>query len=419
MTNNPFSSITFNKIWSKHFNNSKEGESFNFIYNVSFIKNKYLPTYVNLGINLTNGINYELNDGHYDDYKRRVFVIRDIPSFLNVKEPHKTSNLRLKKIFQYDGYLRELDKIENIDDYMKSTFSQSRRKDIKRSFNRLESCFEITCKMYHGEIEKSKFDFIFQKHFELLEKRYTNKEERCGELENVKLWPYYSESTYHMILEKSASLFVVYNGDKPIGVRLIYHFEKTIALWLSIFDTDYYKFSLGKYVIYKLLEWCFDNGVTHIDFTHGDFEWKRKWSNNTTYQKHHHLLYDSSSIRSEALAFFIEKKFSFKRYLRDRKIIKKYHKIRYKISNISRIKMLEYINFNVEWVIDNIPSANEMELIDIYNNEFMSPRKAIFDYYYKYPERIMDVKFYKLKENNTIYYALGKEKILKIQKSHN
>ncbi len=419
MITNPFVSKTYVQIWSKHFNNSKTGKAFNFIENISFIKNKYLPVYVNFGVNLTNGINYELHDDQFDDYKGRVFVIRDLPSYINVKEPHETSNLRLKKIPQYEGFLGELEKFENLDDYMKSTFSQSRRKDFRRSFNRLESCFNISCKMYHGEIEKKEFDFIFQKHYELLEKRYTNKNELCGELENDKLWPYYSESAYHMILEKSASLFVVYDGDKPIGIRLIYHFKNAIVLWLSIFDTDYYKFSLGKYVIFKLIDWCFDNDIADIDFTHGDFEWKRKWSNNTTYQKHHHLLYDSSSIRSKVIACFIEKKFSFKRVLRDNGSMKKYHDFRYKLSNLSDKKTLEYTHYIVEIVNENIPLKHDMEIIDINDHKYMSQRKAIFDYLYKYPEPFNKYQFYKNKNLNNVYYALGETNTLLITLSKN
>lgn len=415
MIDNPFLSKTFAAIWSKHFNNSKPGYVFSFIENVSFIKQKFPSHYVNLGKNLTSSINYKLKDEQFDDYKGRTFLIRDIPSYLEMNGPNKKSHLRLEKIFQYEGYLAEIEKFDNLDQYMTSIYSQKRRKDLRRSFNRLEKCFDLNYKMYHGEIEKDEFDFIFQKFYNLLDKRYSNKQERCAELD-PSLWAYYSDLVYPMILEKRASLFVVYNQENPIGIRFIYNFGTTLILWLSVFDIDYYKFSLGKNVVYKLLEWSFQNGVTLIDFTHGDFEWKKTWSSNT-YQKHHHLLYDSSSINGKSAALFIEMKFKLKRFLRDKKLIKKYNNLKFKVSSLKNKKSIGYVSYDVNSVSEDIPKNEYLELISIYDDKYMSQRKAVFDFIYKHQESINKYQFYKHKDLNNVYYALGETNTLLIKLS--
>ena len=417
MITNPFVSKTYTQIWSKHFNNSKSGKEFNFIENVSFVKNKLPHLYQNLGVNLTSGITYKLNDNQFDDYKGKTFIIRDIPTYHEIEEPDSISSLKLKKIFQYEGFTTEVSNFDDLDHYMKTIFKSNSRYKFRRNMERLEACFDIVYTMYHGVISKQEFDYVFEEFYKLFDKRYTDKQEICGELQ-PELWAYYCDLAYNMILEKTASLFVIYNDKKPIGITFNYHFGSIFIEALTVFDIDYYKFNIGHTTIYKLLDWSFNNGVTLFDFTHGDFDYKRRWSNNT-YQKNHHLLYDSSSIYSRLLALYIEKMFNFKRILRDKKVIKKYHDLKYKIANISSKKKLEFISYTVEPLEESKPVIDKKLLVNIYDESMMSQRKAVFDYFYKYPESVKDVKFYKHNNSEGIYYALGNENVLIIQKAHN
>ena len=95
MTNNPFLSTTFTSIWLKYFHSGKQVYSFDSIENVSFTKNKYLPVYTNLGQNITNGIFYSLKTDANVDYKHKVFLIHDVPSYFNIDSANQEGR-RLK-----------------------------------------------------------------------------------------------------------------------------------------------------------------------------------------------------------------------------------------------------------------------------------------------------------------------------------
>ena len=414
MINNPFTSETFKKIWSKHFKNSEPGITFNFINNVSFVKQGKLPLYINFGNNLTSGITYKINEGFGLDYQGRVFLIRDIPSYYNVESFVKKGDLKLKKILQYEGFITEVQNYSDLDEYMRSVFKSNSRYKFKRNIERLETCFNINYIMYHGKIEKQEFDYLFKEFYKLLDKRYTNKQERCGELD-PDLWSYYCDLAFNMINEKTASLFVIYNDKKPIGITFSYHFGNTFIEALTVFDIDYYKFNIGHTTIYKLLKWSFKNNVKIFDYTHGDFEYKRRWSNKT-YEKHHHLLYDSSSFRSRAIAIYIEKKFNLKRKLREKYFIKKYHNYRYWLTNLKNKKSLVYKPYDVLTIEHKFSDMEKLEKISIYDNEYISQRKVIFDYIYNYPQPFESIKFFKHKFINELYFGFGELNTIQISK---
>ncbi len=300
---------------------------------------------------------------------------------------------------------------------MKSIFKSNSRYKFRRNIERLETCFNINYKMYYGEISQQELDFIFKEFYNLLDKRYTNKQERCGELD-PKLWSYYCDLAFNMINEKTASLFVIYNDKKPIGITFNYHFGSIFIEALTVFDIDYYKFNIGHTTIYKLLEWSFNNDIKIFDFTHGDFDYKRRWSNET-YWKHHHILYDSSSFVSSAIAKFIELKFTVKRKLRDKNFIKKYHNFKYWLSNILKKKSLNYIQYDVETLEKNMPQVKELESISIYDDDFISQRKAIFDYLYRFPQSFKNIKFFKHKLINDLYFGIGEEYSFQMSKVPN
>lgn len=411
MSVNPFITNTYSRIWSKHFNKSKQWYSFNFIKDVHFIKQKYFNLYVSLGVNLTGGNTYRLFDLEHEDFKNKVFLIRDIPAYHNIDTPNKNTSLKCKHISQYDGYVTKISNYDSLEHYLKSIFKSNSRYKFRRNIERLESCFDIEYVMYHGEISKKQFDNIFDEFYKLFDKRYTNKQEYCGEL-NPLLWNYYCELAYNMILEKTASLFVIFSNKKPISITFNYHFGTIFIEALTVFDIDYYRFNIGHTTTYKLLEWSFNNNVTLFDFTDGDFDYKKRWSEEY-YKKNFHLLYDSSSIKCSLVANFVKKKFKLKQKLRDLNIIKKYKDLKYKFSNT---KTLVYSKFDVDFVSIETTLIDKMEVINIYDNDYMSQRKAILDFLYKYPEPFKNLKFYKDTSVHNNFYAVSDENIYKIIK---
>src|SRR5690606_33258209 len=295
-------------------NNGQSGVEFNFIKNLHFYKPGALPLYINAGRNHTKGISYILNDSTHNDFRKKAFLVYDVPEFFNVNTSITNKRLKIHKIKQYKGFLIDLKAHKNFDEYMLSTFKKSSRYKLNKYKKRLELCFNIKYKMLYGkETPKEEYDFVFEKFKELLEKRFSEKKVNNNNL-NPKEWNFYYDVVYPMILEKKASLFVIYDGDIPIGVTLNYFSEDTVFDAITVFDIDYAKFHLGSVTIMKLIEWTIDNKFRYFDFSKGYFDYKKRWANKE-YDFEYHLYYDKSSILSSTLARSIASYFKFKQYL--------------------------------------------------------------------------------------------------------
>lgn len=409
MSKNPFASQTFVKIWNKHFNGSLPVFTFRFINKICFVKHQFFPYYINVGRNLTNGITYELTDGDFDDFKGKTFLIRDLPTYHHIEKP-KGTRLKLKKVFQYEGYTTNVEKYESLDDYLKTIYKSNSRSKFRRNINRLESCFQVDYKMYYGNILKTDFDNIFRVFYSLLEKRYNEKGEPCGELQ-PELWRYYCELAYNMINEKTASLFVIYCDEKPIGITFSYHFNKILIEALTVFDIDFYRFNIGHTAILKMLEWSFENKLQLFDYTQGDFDYKKRWSD-STYDTNFHILYDSKSIKSILTAKLMQHYFNLKRIFRERKFNEKYHYYKHKILPNYKSKSIEFKPFNVETENEVVPDFGKLELVNLQSDAMMSLRKALYDFLYMNPKKVSELQLFKCDE--TLYYVKGKDQILKI-----
>ncbi|AUP77245.1 GNAT family N-acetyltransferase [Flavivirga eckloniae] len=324
MKTNPFTSKEFTSIWSKHFNHSKLPISFKFAEGISFVKNKYLPLYVNTGKNLTNGLSYRLNENE-NDYKNKVFFIYDIPEYIN-QSNLETGSLKLKSVKQYKGYLANLENYSDLQNYIADNFSSRSRKAFKKYIKKLEEGFNINYKMYYGNnITKEQYDFIFDNFNRLFKKRYTEKQINNHFLTKKK-WNYLKELCYPMILSKKASLFVIFDEDTPINISVNYMASNIVFGALTVFNTDYSKFNLGFIDIMKHLEWCIENNFQTFDFSKGDFEYKKRWSNKA-YSFDYHILYDSNSVISSSIASFLSIYFKLKQYLRDKNIHEVFHRV--------------------------------------------------------------------------------------------
>jgi CelD/BcsL family acetyltransferase involved in cellulose biosynthesis len=304
MKNNPFTCPTYVSKWFSHFEKNKTEKKFNFIEGISFYKHSRLPLYISSGKNLTKGISYELSEKDAADYKGNVYLIYDIPEFFNIKTNSNQKSLKVKRVKQYPGFLVELDSFNNIDDYMNTTFQKSSRYKLRKYKNRFEQCFDISYKMYYGEISKEEYDFVFDNFRQLLEKRFLDKQITNNNL-NVNEWNFYYEVVYPLILEKKASLQVIYDGKKPIGVTLNYFSDTILFDAITVFDIDYSKFHLGSITIMKLIEWSIDNKFKIFDFTKGYFDYKKRWATRQ-YDFEYHILYDSSSLKAKLIAKSVE-----------------------------------------------------------------------------------------------------------------
>ena len=415
MKENPFLSDTFTQIWSKHFNKDKPIYSFNFVPNLSFIKPTWLPIYFNVGKNNTKGISYSLHSGNAQDCKKKVFLIYDIPTFLDLDINLGSNDLKLTKIRQYPGFLVDLNNYSDFDQYFCATFSKSSRYKLNKYKRRLESCFEISYKMYHGYMKKELYDCLFGHFKELLEKRFNDKGITNNNLD-PKEWNFYYEVAYPMILEKKASLFVIYNGNVPIGVTLNYFSENIVFDAITVFDIDYEKFHLGSVTIMKLIEWSINQKFKYFDFSKGYFDYKKRWATKEYYFEYH-LYYDKSSIISNVLGNTIALYFNLKQYFRDKNLNAKIHKLTFWFRNL-QVKKNEserYLSIPIEGEI-NLEKFIE---INRDSDEWKDLKSNIFEFLYlnNSSEKDLKVKKSNLDKNRFVLECNDKRVILTMSKS--
>ena len=409
MNKNPFVTESFIKTWGKYFNNSLPLFTFSFIKEIAFIKHNFLPYYINVGNSLTNGITYALEDQKYDDYKGKIFLIKDLPSYHKIDNP-KGEKLKLKKVFQYEGYKTNISDYDSLDTYLKTIYKSNSRSKLRRNINRLEACFTVNYKMYFGSISQTEFDVAFKSFYKLLEKRYNEKGKPCGELQ-PEIWRYYTELAYKMVNDKTASLFVIYANNKPIGVTFSYHFDNVLIEALTVFDIDFYRFNIGHTTILKMLEWSFNNNIRIFDYTQGDFEYKRRWSDRI-YDTSFHILYDSKSIKSVLTARFLDSYFILKRIFREKKYNEKYHYYKHKFLPNYKSEKLNLQAFKVVVFNENDTVCKGLQQIDLQLDTMISQRKALYDYLYMNPEEVTNLKVFK--DHDKLFYVQTKGEILKI-----
>lgn len=403
MQQNPFTSSRFETIWSKHFNHGKPIYSFDFISGVKFIKKSLPGLYINLGKNLTKGISYELNMDH-EDYKGKTFLIYDVPSYFNIKpfDHSLRSRIKLKSIFQYHGFLMDITKYDDHEAYIRDQFSSKNRREFRSNQRRLETCFDIRYEFIHEAIPFNEFEILFDQFYTLLTERFQDKKVNYHHLSQQK-WAFYSELVYEMLKEKQSSLLVIYKNDQPIGITLNFHSDAVLFETITVFDPDYYKFSIGKTSIIKLLEWCFENNYHVSDFSKGDFEYKHKWSN-LTYDFNYHILYDSKSIRSIVTANLVEWYFRFKLYLRKKNVNDIYRKLKYSFSGAKTTTKVITSKAKIVKLSDYTPDNTSTE-INHDDNDYQFLLQYIYTFLFANPEPESGIKVYKESKPNTYVIA--------------
>ncbi|WP_150451200.1 GNAT family N-acetyltransferase [Arenibacter lacus] len=408
MNNNPFSSKTYTTTWLQHFRPSAQISSFPFLKGISFYKHPFLPLYTNVGRNMTKGMWYSLeNEKINREVKNKVLLIYDVPEQAVTTDGLASGRLKREKIIQYPGFLLDLAPFKDYNDYLLQTFSKSSRYKLNKYIKRLETCFDIRYKMYHGEIKKEEYYFVFE-HFEaLLRKRFLQKQITNNNLE-PKEWNFYKEATYPMILEKDAALFVVYNGKTPIAVTLNYIQNNALIDAITVFDIDFEKFNLGSINIMKLVEWSLDNNLGVFDFSKGYYEYKKRWTNKA-YNFEYHLLYDGTSPLSTLLAWNIKNYFKLKQYLREKDLNTKFHKLSFLLKNNKSVKD-EKTKFTFSPMEERLVLENYKEVTKD-SSEWNQLRTMIFEFLYLNSEAEKDLTI-KQHTNNSFIFIGKKERVL-------
>ncbi|SHG36574.1 GNAT family N-acetyltransferase [Flagellimonas flava] len=399
---NPFTSETFISYWSKHFLHGKEKHTFNFAKNLSFYQSKIPGLYLNAGKNLTKGIDYELNPPCDGEEKGKTLLIHDVIDFSRTEESSKNKALGLYTVKQYPGFMIKLDSFGSLEDFMTRSFKKSSRYKLRKYKKRLEECFPISFKVYHGEMSEEEFGTTFDQFRLLLEKRFAEKKISNNNLD-IEEWNFYKDVAYPMILEKKAALFVLKNNNEPISLTLAYLSEDRVFDAITVFDIDYAKFHLGSIKIMYLIEWCISNNWPILDFSKGYFDYKTRWSNEK-FDFAYHILYDKKSPRAQLLSFTLKNLLTFKQYLREKKLNDSFHRFTYALKNNkenpTNYSFVEHESVSPETI---------MNQVDICKSEFCTLKGICFDFLYLYQEQQKDLKVFKVDGPENIFFLVGQK----------
>ncbi len=405
MNLNPFTTNTFTKIWLKHFSNDSTNILRGPFKDLQFYKTGKIPVYTNVGANHTKGISYTFDKNNSESWKNKVFLIHDVPDYFNVDTTTSEPNLGNYKVTQYPGFLIDLSPYKDLADFMGKKFSKSSRYKLNKYKKRLEASFDIRYRMYRGEISKEEFDSIFDHFRNLLEKRFDDKEITNNNLD-PKEWSFYYDVTYPMILEGTAGLYVIYQGDQPIGVTLNFFSENIMFDAITVFDIDFFKFHLGSVTIMKLIEWCLENGFKTFDFSKGYFDYKTRWSS-LEYQFEYHIYYDKSSLKARCIASGLKLWYEQKQNLRKKGINERFHKFTYSLKNRKR-KTEKPTSYQFS-DIDSAPSQDTLIRLPLKDEKNQWLRPIIFDFLYLSTDTYNSIEVYQIKDQKNIFFISGNE----------
>lgn len=400
MDTNPFTSDTFKKIWSKHFNEGKASISFPGISGVDFVKPPFFPLYHNTGKNLTKGLEYRIDTSELMGLGHRVISIQDVILF-EISEGSLAVPKRVKvlKINQYPGLLVDLSEFNSYEDYFQKHFKTSSRYKLRSHKNRLEDCFDITYTTFCGAISQEIYDHLFEQFRSLLEKRFKGKKVHNHNLDKPE-WAFYSEVYYRLILEGKAALFVVFEQKKPIAITLLSIKGDTIIHTMTAFDTDYSKFRLGTCSNMQLVHWCIQNGYKKLDFSKGYYDYKARWSTQK-YPFEYHVLYNPGSPISTVIAFSHFYFMNLKAFLRRKELNLFKHRLTYFFQNFP---LLFRPKNNISQWSDHTPSREQKIDWEEISEANIDPgiKKELFDFLFFVKEKFKNVNLYQSRPEGLI-----------------
>ena len=382
-------------------------------YNFDFFENRKLPAFYN-------GILYHKNNKPVVSHdfesievseEKKVHRMYNIPPYLDLllKNPSTYSKLTLPEIDQ--GFLIDISTFKTVEDYTTQQFSGKRRKVIRAAVKRISTCFNINYVFYHGHIDKENYNYLLDIAHQFITRRFNQISKKHYQLPH---WDLIKKNAYELILEKKASIFVIYDDDKPINICFNYHFENITCYTLTSFDVDYSKFSIGTVKTFKQLEWQINNGFTIFDLSFGASEYKSKWSNNR-YDLNHNIIIKKKSVISNLLAVLLYCYLKLKFYLFRAYYKNPNNKLLSFLKNAIHLsepaikethpKPIEYKLTDID--LFDFEEAN-IEKIDVETETYAFLRKPFYDFLHTIQEHKTNVSVFKLNnEENTYVFKRG------------
>ena len=353
---------------------TKKNSKYNFF--IEFFEKNNLPNcYTRIEFKNNLNILSLKNDPSTTIELRNTYQLHLIPNYLELTI---RPELKLLQIPQWNnGYGINLKDYKDVDSYVKDQFKKDSKKILTR-YKRLQLCFEIKYVIYNYKISNEEYVFLMERLKAMLERRFKQRNDRNENLEN---WDTLYKETLSKLKNKNASLFVIYDGVKPIQITLLYHMQNILMSAIPAYDIDYVKFGLGNTANYKKVEWCIENGINFIEMGYGDLEYKRKWSNKI-YNYNTHIVYNPHRAYSKFYAYLLFLKFSFKEYLKKKGIKESYNKY---LSIFNRKDKVQNTSGTSIYMVEDLvefPYDEEKTLINIEDDISRFLRKHVYDFQY-------------------------------------
>ncbi|MEO0572449.1 MAG: GNAT family N-acetyltransferase [Bacteroidota bacterium] len=342
-----------------------------------------------------------------------AYHLQQIPSYLDLMY-YGMEGFHKKTILELDmaGNGIFLDSYPSISEFVQNELSKSFRKNLKRSIERFEHCFDVTYKMYCGAIKREDYNMLMDK----LREMYLLRFEQLGKT-NVAVftWGGYYEKCYKLINSKKASLLVIYADNKPVDISLAFHYDKLFFSVVSSYDLDYAKFSLGHISIYKEVEWCFENGYMLYDLSYGaDMPYKDKWAN-MDYAFENHIVYKRGSLKGY-LGFLNAMGYAFLKntLYKFSKLYLLYDKIKQRKIIAKSLENINYIS--KEYHRETVDALNVKGLVDFQGkgDDYARLQKPINDFLYTHRIKKDELKIFKNGDSENEFYLAGPTQMEKI-----
>jgi len=336
------------------------------------------------------------------DLKKQVYSVSYVPEYVETVPINKV-NFKIKSFKSVKGYSVWLRGCKTMNDFLPS-LRRSQRKSLSRSLKKLDSCFDMKYKMYHGKISKENYSFLMDTLKSMILRRF---EQRGETSENIALWDKIYSTSFELINTGKASLFVGYNDTEPISISLNYHYNKILFGYVTSYNIDYSKFSLGQIGIYKRLEWCLSNGYELFEMGWGDLAYKKWWSNNI-YNFRHEFIFPKNSPLAYLQVMLYGYKTEIMAYLISKRVNIYYRNLK----NILSRKQSSY-DTDHYYTLEDI----KLDEIDFQNNapivlsDTPLPKSIIYDFLFLSGERPENIRVYALDDGEN--YLIKSNKMAK------
>ncbi|WOD43380.1 GNAT family N-acetyltransferase [Hwangdonia lutea] len=332
---------------------------------------------------------YNANPTNNANALKKVYTFDLFPSYLKPiyrnPELNKLKIIPQKKII---GYAIQINENKGFSDFFKNEFSKSFRSNTRRFVNRFEACFNVSYKMFYGNIDKTEYNTLMSALHTMLTKRFNQREESNKMLEN---WEFYQATAFKNINSNKASLFVIYHDNIPVQISLNYHFNNILFIAIPSYNIDYAKFSLGNISIYKLLEWAVTENYDLMDLEYGYLEYKRRWSN-YIYSFAHHVVYPKNDVKSNVVATISILKLKLKNFFKSIHVDELIKNLKcYFYKHKGTFKDITYTTEPIQF--DN---ANNLESLNINSPKVVGIKKAMFDFLFINKEHVNNLKIYEI-----------------------